>query len=136
MTARDLQRGDGQWSRGKSFDTFCPVGRVIRKGLPAPDARITTTVNGELRQEGRLSEMTFGLARLVGPTEQGRLQGANTSVMGISGLVGPWLFTLVFATFIGSQNGLHQPGAPFFLAGSFLVMAFFIAWRVARSVGV
>ena len=65
VTARDLQRGDGQWSRGKSFDTFCPVGRVIRRGLPDAKARITTTVNGEIRQEGRLSEMTFGLARLV-----------------------------------------------------------------------
>ena len=74
------------------------------------------------------------MTRRVGPTEQGRLQGTNTSVMGIAGLIGPWLFTLTFATFIGSLKGWQLPGAPFFLAGVFLLMGLFIAVKVARPV--
>jgi 2-keto-4-pentenoate hydratase/2-oxohepta-3-ene-1,7-dioic acid hydratase in catechol pathway len=65
VTARDLQRGDGQWARGKSFDTFCPIAPVVRTEPPAPGAAIETTVNGERRQHGRLDEMTFGLAALL-----------------------------------------------------------------------
>ncbi len=56
----------------------------------------------------------------VEPTEQGLLQGALASLTGIAGMIGPGLFTTVFALFIGRESGWHQPGAPF-LAAAFLV---------------
>lgn len=65
VTARDLQRADGQWSRGKSFDTFCPVARLIRTEAPRADAMLTTRFNGAVRQAARLSDMVFGVARII-----------------------------------------------------------------------
>ncbi len=59
----------------------------------------------------------------VEPTEQGRLQGAIASLQGIAGLIGPGLFTLVFAYFIGNGAGWHVPGAAFLLAASMLAIA-------------
>lgn len=65
ITARDLQRTDGQWSRAKGFDTFCPVGPVIETDLDLDAARITTRVNGEVRQQGPVSDMIHGIGALV-----------------------------------------------------------------------
>ncbi|MDQ1110662.1 2-keto-4-pentenoate hydratase/2-oxohepta-3-ene-1,7-dioic acid hydratase in catechol pathway [Microbacterium testaceum] len=65
ITARDLQRTDGQWSRAKGFDTFCPVGPVIETDLDLDAARVTTRVNGEVRQQGPVSDMIHGIGALV-----------------------------------------------------------------------
>ena len=65
VTARDLQRADGQWSRAKSFDTFCVVGRLIRTEPPKPDAMLTTRFNGAVRQAAPISQMVFGIARIL-----------------------------------------------------------------------
>ncbi|BAJ76170.1 2-keto-4-pentenoate hydratase/2-oxohepta-3-ene-1,7-dioic acid hydratase [Microbacterium testaceum StLB037] len=65
VTARDLQRSDGQWSRAKGFDTFCPVGPVIETDLDLETAAITTRVNGEVRQQGPVSDMIHGIGALV-----------------------------------------------------------------------
>ncbi|GEB46035.1 2-hydroxyhepta-2,4-diene-1,7-dioate isomerase [Microbacterium testaceum] len=65
ITARDLQRTDGQWSRAKGFDTFCPVGPVIETDLDLDSAAITTRVNGEVRQQGPVSDMIHGIGALV-----------------------------------------------------------------------
>ena len=65
VSARDFQKSDGQWARAKGFDTFCPVGPRIVEGLPAPGARLRTLVNGEVRQDGTLSQMSFPLAALL-----------------------------------------------------------------------
>ena len=65
VTARDLQRQDGQWSRGKSFDTFCPVARIVRTEAPRPDAMLTTRFNGAVRQAARLSDMVFGFGAIL-----------------------------------------------------------------------
>ncbi|MBL8517551.1 MAG: TCR/Tet family MFS transporter [Betaproteobacteria bacterium] len=73
------------------------------------------------------------MTRHVNATEQGQLQGANSCLMSISGIVGPLLFTQVFSVFIGTQKGWHLPGAPFLLAGMMLVLAVWIAWQVTRS---
>ncbi|MGA9406664.1 MAG: TCR/Tet family MFS transporter [Bacteroidota bacterium] len=70
------------------------------------------------------------MTRHVQPSQQGQLQGANNSIMGITGVIGPGLFTLTFARFIGAQSDWHLPGAPFFLALLMLAMAFALAWRV------
>jgi MFS transporter, DHA1 family, tetracycline resistance protein len=70
------------------------------------------------------------MTQLVAPHQQGRLQGATTSVQSVSQLLGPFLFTLTFAYFIGAQAPLKLPGAPFLLASALLVLAFVIAVRV------
>jgi DHA1 family tetracycline resistance protein-like MFS transporter len=70
------------------------------------------------------------MTRRVKSTEQGRLQGALASVRGIGMLIGPGLFTMTFATFIGAERGLHLPGAPFLLAGLMLAGAMLVAARV------
>ena len=66
VTARDLQKTDGQWARAKGFDTFCPLGPAIETDFdPAGDAVVTTRVNGEVRQQGPISDMIFSLADVI-----------------------------------------------------------------------
>ncbi len=68
ISARDLQFGDGQWVRGKSLDTFCPLGPwiVTRDDLPDPGAaRIRCLVNGEVLQDARTSEMVHDVPHLI-----------------------------------------------------------------------
>jgi len=65
----------------------------------------------------------------VSPSEQGQLQGAIASLMGIAGLIGPVFFTETFALFIGPGVDWHIPGAPFLLASVLLLMAAALAWR-------
>ena len=73
------------------------------------------------------------MTRLVSPSEQGRLQGANGSVLGIATLIGPILFTQTFANFIGPHRDLHLPGAPFLLSAVLLVSALAVALRVMST---
>lgn len=68
VTARDLQRRDHQWTRAKGFDTFCPLGPWLVTGLGEEDVRdveITCRVNGEVRQQGRASDMILSPAELI-----------------------------------------------------------------------
>ncbi|HWL78317.1 fumarylacetoacetate hydrolase family protein [Microbacterium sp.] len=66
VTARDLQQTDGQWARAKGFDTFCPLGPAIETDFDVDgDAVITTRVNGEVRQQGPISDMIFSLADVI-----------------------------------------------------------------------
>ena len=65
VTARDLQRQDGQWSRSKGFDTFCPLGPWIETELDSSDALIRCTVNGQPRQMGSTRDMIFPVRQLV-----------------------------------------------------------------------
>jgi 5-carboxymethyl-2-hydroxymuconate isomerase len=68
VSARDVQFSESQWTRGKSFDTFCPLGPVVvtRDEIPDPQAlRLRTRVNGELLQDSSTSEMVFGVAELL-----------------------------------------------------------------------
>ena len=66
VTARDLQRSDGQWTRGKGFDTFCPLGPAIDTELdPAEGLSILCRVNGDIRQSGSTSDMVFPVGELV-----------------------------------------------------------------------
>lgn len=65
VTARDLQRKDGQWTRGKGFDTFCPVGPWIETELDPSDVLVQTRVNGEMRQMASTREMMFSVDQLI-----------------------------------------------------------------------
>lgn len=66
VTARDLQRTDGQWARAKGFDTFCPLGPIIETEFdPTGDAVLTTRVDGEVRQEAPLTDMVHGVADVI-----------------------------------------------------------------------
>lgn len=65
VTARDLQRSDGQFARAKSFDTFCPIGPWIKTDLDVSDIRVACRVNGEIRQSGRTSDMVFPVDYLI-----------------------------------------------------------------------
>ncbi len=65
VTARDLQRGDGQWARAKGFDTFCPLGPWISTDLDVSDLTIRTTRDGELVQDGSTADMIHDVETLV-----------------------------------------------------------------------
>jgi 2-keto-4-pentenoate hydratase/2-oxohepta-3-ene-1,7-dioic acid hydratase in catechol pathway len=65
VTVRDLQKSDRQWARAKGFDSFCPVGPSIVCGLDPTDLRITTRVNGDIRQDSRTSHMVFSVAEII-----------------------------------------------------------------------
>ena len=66
VTARDLQKSDGQWSRAKGFDTFCPVGPVVTDEIdPNAGLSVETRLNGEVRQKGNTSDLIFPIAHLL-----------------------------------------------------------------------
>ena len=65
VTARDVQKKDVQFTRGKSFDTFCPVGSDVVIDLDTSNLRITASVNGEIKQDGRTSQMIFDIPFLM-----------------------------------------------------------------------
>jgi 2-keto-4-pentenoate hydratase/2-oxohepta-3-ene-1,7-dioic acid hydratase in catechol pathway len=66
VTARDLQKKDGQWTRAKGFDTFCPVGPLVTDEIdPETGVEIETRVNGALRQHGSTRDFIFPLAQLL-----------------------------------------------------------------------
>ena len=65
VTARDLQRKDVQFTRGKSFDTFCPVGPWIETELDPTNATVTTRLNSEIKQQGNTADMAFPVAFLI-----------------------------------------------------------------------
>ena len=67
VSAREFQFGDGQWFRGKSYDTFCPIGpRIVeRRNLGPSDLAIVQRVNGEVLQDARTSDLIFSIPVLV-----------------------------------------------------------------------
>ena len=65
VTARDLQKKDGQWTRAKGFDTFCPIGPWIDTDFIPGTQKITATINGELKQSAQLSDMMFKVPEII-----------------------------------------------------------------------
>ena len=65
VTARDLQRSDGQWSRAKGFDTFCPLGPWIETDLDPAAQHVITRLDGEVVQDGSTADMVHGVAALI-----------------------------------------------------------------------
>lgn len=104
VTARDLQRSDGQWTRAKGFDTFCPLGPVIETDLDLTDAHIETRVNGEVRQSSSTAHLIHSVAKIVAhaseaftllpgdviltgtPAGVGRLEAGDTVEVEVSGI--------------------------------------------------
>jgi MFS transporter, DHA1 family, tetracycline resistance protein len=130
------------------------VGRVVKAlgerytiivGLVCGAAGFTIQAmapNGAIYSSGVIFMSLWGLmgpalqglmTRLVTPSEQGQLQGANSSVLGIATLIGPLLFTQTFATFIGAHRDWHLPGAPFLLSAVLIVGALAVALRVMAT---
>ena len=65
VTARDLQKTDDQWTRAKGFDTFCPIGPFVETDFDVSAGTITTTVNGDVKQSGPLTDMVHGVAEII-----------------------------------------------------------------------
>jgi 2-keto-4-pentenoate hydratase/2-oxohepta-3-ene-1,7-dioic acid hydratase in catechol pathway len=65
VTARDLQIRDGQWTRAKGFDTFCPLGPWMETAVDPADLALTTSVNGDVRQNARTSQMLYDVPALI-----------------------------------------------------------------------
>ena len=65
VTARDLQKSDGQWTRGKGFDTFCPFGPVLETELDVKSATVETFVNGVKKQSGRGTDLMFSVDVII-----------------------------------------------------------------------
>ena len=65
VTARDIQKSDPQWTRGKGFDTFCPIGPHIETELDASRLSIVTRLNGEVRQKSTTDMMTYNIDELI-----------------------------------------------------------------------
>jgi DHA1 family tetracycline resistance protein-like MFS transporter len=76
------------------------------------------------------------MTRRLSASDQGQLQGINGSFLGLTGIIGPGLFTWTFALAIGSRSGWHVPGAPFLLASAILTVAWLVAWRVTMEASV
>ena len=100
---------------------LAPTGAIFWAGIPV----MALWGLGGAAWQGMMSQ-------LVSPSEQGQLQGANSSVMALAGLLGPGLFTQTFARAIEPGSTFQLPGAPFLLAALLLAVATAVAWRVTR----
>jgi MFS transporter, DHA1 family, tetracycline resistance protein len=101
---------------------FAPTGTLFLVGVPIMSLWGLTGPSVQALMTRRVSE-----------SEQGRLQGANASMQAIAGLIGPGLFTQIFAMFIGPRASWHLPGAPFLLAALLLLAAMLVGWRATRT---
>ena len=70
VTARDLQKKDGQWARAKGFDTFCPLGPWIETDLDTSDLRLRTLVDGDVAQDGTTADMVHDIPKLISYASQ------------------------------------------------------------------
>lgn len=110
VTARDLQRRDGQWSRAKGFDTFCPLGPWIETELDPGDLAVSCTVNGQVRQEGRTRDMVFDVASLlVAITAVMTLEPGDVVMTGTPSGVSPMVPGDVVEVTIGGLGRLSNP---------------------------
>jgi len=90
VTARDLQRADGQWTRAKGFDTFCPLGPWIDTDIDPYDVLLTTHVNGQMRQMSSTRDMIFPVFQLISfITSVMTLEAGDVILTGTPAGVGP-----------------------------------------------
>lgn len=92
ISARDLQFSDGQWARAKGFDTFCPLGPAIETDFDPEKARLTTSLNGDIKQDAPLSDMIFSVAEIVAyASEAFTLLPGDVILTGTPAGVGPFV---------------------------------------------
>src|SRR5207245_11259250 len=90
VTARDIQRSEGQWTRAKGFDTFCPVGPWVTVGLDWSNLRVQCRVNGVVKQDGRTKDQVFPVPRLLAFITAGMtLEPGDVVTTGTPAGVGP-----------------------------------------------
>ena len=90
VTARDIQRAEGQWTRAKGFDTFCPIGPWVAVGLDWSDLRVMCRVNGQVKQDGRTRDQIFPVPRLLAFISAGMtLEPGDVVTTGTPDGVGP-----------------------------------------------
>jgi 2-keto-4-pentenoate hydratase/2-oxohepta-3-ene-1,7-dioic acid hydratase in catechol pathway len=90
VTARDIQRAEGQWTRAKGFDTFCPVGPWVTVGLDWSDLRVQCRVNGVVKQNGRTKDQVFPVPKLLAFISAGMtLEPGDVVTTGTPAGVGP-----------------------------------------------
>ena len=90
VTARDIQRAEGQWTRAKGFDTFCPVGPWVTVGLDWSNLRVQCRVNGAVKQDGRTKDQVFPVPRLLAFISAGMtLEPGDVVTTGTPAGVGP-----------------------------------------------
>jgi 2-keto-4-pentenoate hydratase/2-oxohepta-3-ene-1,7-dioic acid hydratase in catechol pathway len=112
VTARDLQYRDGQWTRGKGFDTFCPLGPWITTEFDPADALITCHVNDEMRQMASTRDMIFSIRQLIAyVTSVMTLEPGDLLLTGTPAGVGPLLPGDVVKVTIEGIGSLSNPVA-------------------------
>jgi 2-keto-4-pentenoate hydratase/2-oxohepta-3-ene-1,7-dioic acid hydratase in catechol pathway len=111
VTARELQRKDGQWSRAKGFDTFCPVGPVrLLAQVDLGKLAVTTRVNGEVRQQSGADDMVFDIPALIAHITRGMtLEAGDLIATGTPSGVGPLAPGDVVEIEIGGVGSLSNP---------------------------
>ena len=111
VTARDLQKTDGQWARAKGFDTFCPLGPAIETEFtPSADVRIVTRVNGEVRQDGTLGAMVHSVAEFISYASHAfTLLPGDVILAGTPAGVGPFVAGDVVEVEITGLGTLRNP---------------------------
>jgi 2-keto-4-pentenoate hydratase/2-oxohepta-3-ene-1,7-dioic acid hydratase in catechol pathway len=110
VTARDLQKRDGQWSRAKGFDTFCPFGPLLETEPPPADTAIETFVNGVRKQSGRLTEMIFPVDVIIRwITQAMTLEPGDLIATGTPAGVGPLAAGDVVEVSVGGIGTLSNP---------------------------
>jgi DHA1 family tetracycline resistance protein-like MFS transporter len=119
---RALIVGLGFGVAGFAVFALAPTGPVFWLGIPL------------MALWGLANPASQGLmSRRIGPHQQGQLQGANASLMGVANLIGPGLFTLTFAFAIGAAKDWGVPGAPYLVAAMLLALAIAVAARVTKA---
>jgi 2-keto-4-pentenoate hydratase/2-oxohepta-3-ene-1,7-dioic acid hydratase in catechol pathway len=110
VTARDLQRRDGQWTRAKGFDTFCPVGPWIITDFDPADAMVTCYVNGEMRQMASTRDMVFSVRQLIAfASSVMTLEPGDLLFTGTPAGVGPLLAGDIVEVNIEGLGSLRNP---------------------------
>ena len=111
VSARDLQQRDGQWSRAKGFDSFCPLGPWIVPGMPPSDTRVACYVNGELRQESVIDNLIFPIPQLIDHVSAVMtLQPGDVILTGTPAGVGPLQPGDTVRVEVGESGRLEKPG--------------------------
>jgi len=113
FTARDLQNKDGQWTRAKGFDTFCPAGPVVSNDLdPWAGVNVQTRVNGQIRQDGNTRDFIFPLDIILRYISQTMtLEPGDLIATGTPEGVGPVVAGDVVAVTVEGVGTLENPVA-------------------------